>query len=205
MLKRIDILIYIVCLTRWWHIISSGKLSRCQNKLIYLYIDLFFHYWHVCLTRWWYIVSSSRLSQCPNKLQPCLIWPPCPPGNPGDAYNQLFIFIHIISLPFPGASVTALPDVRNFFCGLFLSIFFYLVRCLLVSEWDAQTLEGLVNIRFLGPLLFLCSLIPKICGQFVPLGNCLPMQKQFDKLNLTGCALHWCGVPPASDTDTQGD
>ena len=47
-----------------------------------------------------------------------------------------------------------------------------------------------------GPLLFLCSLIPKICGQFVPPGNCLPMQKQFDKLNLTGCALHWCGVPP---------
>ena len=86
--------------------------------------------------------------------------------------------------------------LKNLLAGFFSPVFcVFLVRCLLVSEWDAQTLEGLVNIRFLGPLLFLCSLIPKICGQFVPLGNCLPMQKQFDKLNLTGCALHWCGVP----------
>ena len=78
---------------------TSSRFSQSPNELTYwlTYSDLLFHYWHVCLTRWWYIVSSSRLSWCPNKLQPCLIGPPCPPGSPGDAYNQLFIFIHIIS------------------------------------------------------------------------------------------------------------
>ena len=96
---------------------TSSRFSQSPYELTYwlTYSDLLFHYWHVCLTRWWYIVSSSRLSWCPNKLQPCLIGPPCPPGSPGDAYNQLFIFIHIISLPFPGSSVAAPPNLRTSF------------------------------------------------------------------------------------------
>ena len=184
---------------------SSGKLSQCPNKLIYSYIDLLFQYWHVCLTRWWYIVSSSRLSRCPNKLQPCLIWPPCPPGNPGDAYNQLFIFIHIISLPFPGASVTALPDVRIFFLLALFVHFFYLVRCLLVSEWDAQTLEGLVNIRFLGAFVVFMQFNPQDMWTICSAGK-LPSDAKAiwqTQLNRLCPALMWC--PPASDTDTQGD
>ena len=48
----------------------------------------------------------------------------------------------------PGASsVAALPDVRkSFLLAFFVQFLCFFVRCLLILKWDAQTLEGLVNI-----------------------------------------------------------
>ena len=87
--------------------------------------------------------------------------------------------------------------LKNLLAGFFSPVFcIFSVRCLLVSEWDAQTLEGLVDIRFFGAFVVFMQFNPQDMWTICSAGK-LPSDAKAiwqTQLNRLCPALMWC--PP---------